>query len=122
MKTSLDPDIPVAAPIDRCAADTVAERTRFDQEKARRAKINRTAEESLSTQIRQLFIEYMPGCLLANLLEQPENSTVGAHVFLRANNCHFITFANPTLLSRTQLTKCDTRLQKHLLPLRQNRA
>ena len=71
-----DPDPPAIAPIDAHAADAVVERTRFDQDTARRAEIIRSAQEARSVQIRRQFIKNMPGWLRANLLEQPENTSV----------------------------------------------
>ena len=71
-----DPDPPAVAPIDAHAADAVVERTRFDQETARRAEMIRSAQEALSAQIRGQFIKNMPGWLGAKLLEQPENTSV----------------------------------------------
>ena len=71
-----DPDPPAVAPIDAHAADSVVERTRFDQETARRAEIIGSAQEARSVQIRRQFIKNMPGWLRAKLLEQPENTSV----------------------------------------------
>ena len=71
-----DPDPPAVGPIDAHAADAVVERTRFDQETARRAEIIRSAQEARSVQIRRQFIKNMPRWLRAKLLEQPENTTV----------------------------------------------
>ena len=64
------------APVDAHAADAVVERTRFDQETARRAEIIRSAQEARSVQIRRQFIKNMPGWLRAELLEKPENTSV----------------------------------------------
>ena len=66
-----DPNPPAVVPI-----DAAAERTRFDQETARRAEIIRSAQEARSHQIRRQFKKNMPGSLRAKLLEQPENTTV----------------------------------------------
>ena len=71
-----DPDPPAVAPIDAHAADAVVERTRFDQDTARRAEIIRPAQEARSVQIRRQFIKNMPGWLRAKLLEQPENTSL----------------------------------------------
>ena len=71
-----DPDPPPFDPIDPHAADAVVERTRFDQETARRAEIKRSAQEARSVQIIRQFIKNMPGWVRAKLLGQPENTTV----------------------------------------------
>ena len=79
-----DPDPPAVAPIDAHAANAVVERTRFDQEAARRAEIIRSAQEARSVQIRRQLIKNMPGWLRAKLLEQPENTTVeDLYIFAR---------------------------------------
>ena len=76
MKPYLHP-IPLAvAHVDAHALDAVVERTRFDQETARRAEITRSAQEPHSIQIRQQFIEKIPRWLRVKLLEQPEKTTV----------------------------------------------
>ena len=75
-KAHPDPDPPAVAPIDAHAADAVVERTRFDQETARRAEIARSAQEARSVQIRRQFIKNMPGWLRAKSLEQPKNTSV----------------------------------------------
>ena len=56
-----DPDHPAVAPIHPHAADAAVEQTRFDQDKARRAYIIRSAQEARSVQIRRQFIKIMSG-------------------------------------------------------------
>ena len=83
-KAYLEPDPPAVAPIDPHAADAAVERTRFDQDTARRAEIIRSAQEARSVQIRRQFIKNMPGWLSAKFLEQPEKTTVeGLCIFAR---------------------------------------
>ena len=67
-KTYPDADLPAVAPIDPRAADTAVEQTRFDQDRARRAEIIRSAQEARSVQIRRQFIKNMPRWLRTKLL------------------------------------------------------
>ena len=71
-----DPDPQAVAPIDPHAADAAVEQNWFDQDRARRAEIIRSAQEARSVQIRRQFMKNMPGWLRSKLLEQPENTTV----------------------------------------------
>ena len=75
-KTYPDPDPPVVAPIYQHAADAAVEKTRFDQETARRTETKRSAQKARSVQTRRHFIKIMPIWLRANLLEQFEKTTV----------------------------------------------
>ena len=68
MKAYPDPDPPAVAPIDPHAADAAVEKTRFDQDTARRAEITRSAQEAPSVQIRRQFYQkyaWMSTCKVA---------------------------------------------------------
>ena len=74
------------APIDAHAANACAKQTQLDQERERRAKILRSAQEAHSNQIQGQIIRNKPDWLSAKLLEQPENATIKDLCFSARNH------------------------------------
>ena len=71
MKTSPNAIPLPVAPIEAHALDAAIERTRFDEDTARRAEVMSSAQEAHSVQVGLQFMKNMPRWLRAKLLKQP---------------------------------------------------
>ena len=90
MKAYPKPNPSSVAPLDAHTADAAVEQTQFDQKLERREKMICSAQEPRSAPMRSQFIKNLPPWWRANLLKQPENTTVEKTSPLHDNSCQFI--------------------------------